>query len=143
MKTKNKKKQKSNKEKNKKIISPRQESSSCLDITCLNNLLTVQKFSKDNVVNFIAQKNRLEGKQKIAGKRIYFGILNILFLFSASGNKRDKSNFIENAKNYLMGSIGGENAMKMKRPMCGGHYNTTEGMLVCLFLLFVIINLFF
>ena len=41
-------------------------------------------------------------------------------------NKKEKSNFIATSMKNLMESIGGTKAMEMKKPTCGGHYNTTE-----------------
>ena len=46
----------------------RQNSSSCRSIDCLNNILKVLKTSKDMVLNFIAQKKRLERSLQTAGK---------------------------------------------------------------------------
>ena len=57
--------------KNKKYDSPRQSPTPCRDIACLNNLLKVLKFSKDNVGNFIAQEKRLQRRLNISGKIIY------------------------------------------------------------------------
>jgi hypothetical protein len=54
----------------------------------------------------------------------------ILVLILILGKKKNKSNFIDSAKNYLLSSLGGVNASKMNRPMCGGHYNTTDGKMV-------------
>jgi hypothetical protein len=57
--------------KHKKNNSPRQSPIPCRDIACLNNLLRVLKFSKDNVGNFIAQEKRLQRSLNIAGNIIY------------------------------------------------------------------------
>jgi hypothetical protein len=48
-------------------------------------------------------------------------------------SKKAKKNAIESARNYLIDSLGGVNAMKNKRPMCGGQYNSTEGFKVSYF----------
>jgi hypothetical protein len=70
--TKTKKKQSINKEEN--VKSQRQESSSCRNVSCLNNLLKTLKVNKDNVVNFFAQKKRMDRSMEIAGS-----LLCILF----------------------------------------------------------------
>ena len=53
--------------------------------------------------------------------------------YNILASKKAKKDAIESAQNYLMDSLGGVNAMKNKRPMCRGEYNSTEGFKVCHF----------
>ena len=46
----------------------KQDSSACKGISCLNSLIKVLKINKDAVVNFIAQRNRMNRNLKTSGK---------------------------------------------------------------------------
>ena len=75
-----KSKRKEKKRKRKKHPS-RQDSSSCRDITCLNNILKVLKISKDNVVFFKQQWNRIYNNSLKTTGRHSFVRLTINYSF--------------------------------------------------------------
>ena len=102
---KDKKKKKTSKWKKKKKL---RQSSSCQNISCLNNLLLVLKIDKDTVQNFMQQKKRIDKK------------LNL------SNSKKGKSNVTAQAKASLQNSLGGEKALNNNRPVCHGRYNITD-----------------
>ena len=84
------------------------QSSSCQNISCLNNLLQVLKIDKDTVQNFMQQKKRLDKKLNLAS------------------NKKGKSNVTGETVAALRKSLGGEKALKNNRPVCHGRYNITD-----------------
>ena len=57
-------------------------------------------------------------------------IIHITCVLFFLANKKAKSSFIESPMNFLMKSLGGSNSVKKKSPMCGGYYNTTDGVMV-------------
>ena len=65
----------------KKKLPSRQDSSSCRDITCLNNILKVLKISKDNVVFFKQQWNRIYNNSLKTTGRHSFVLLTINYSF--------------------------------------------------------------
>ena len=83
-------------------------STSCKNITCLNDMLEVLKIDKDTVQNFIQQKRRLDARLHLAEK------------------KRNKSDDFETTRDYLVLSLGGEKALANDSPICAGKVNTTE-----------------
>ena len=99
----NKRKRK-NQRKNKKL----RQSSSCQNISCLNNLLQVLKIDKDTVQNFMQQKKRIDKKLSLAT------------------SKQGKSNATGLAVASLQKSLGGAEALKNNRPVCHGRYNITD-----------------
>merc|ERR1712106_1185102 len=80
----------------------------CQNITCLNNLLKVLKINKDMVQNFMQQKNRMDARLKLAGKK---------------GNKSSTTNA---SLDLLSGSLGGINALSKSSPICAGRYNESK-----------------
>ena len=84
------------------------QSSSCQNISCLNNLLQVLKIDKDTVQNFMQQKKRIDKKLSLAT------------------NKQGKSNVTGSALESLQKSLGGADALKNNRPVCHGRYNITD-----------------
>ena len=101
---KNKKRKRKNQRKNTKL----RQSSSCQNISCLNNLLQVLKIDKDTVQNFMQQKKRIDKKLSLAS------------------NKGGKSNVTGSAMESLQKSLGGADALKNNRPVCHGRYNITD-----------------
>ena len=106
-KRKNKKKRRKGKWTKKRKIQSRQ-SSSCQNISCLNNLLQVLKIDKDTVQNFMQQKKRIDKKLSLAT------------------SKQGKSNVTGSAMASLQKSLGGAEALKNNRPVCHGRYNITD-----------------
>ena len=106
-KRKNKKKRRKGKWTKKRKIQSGQ-SSSCQNISCLNNLLQVLKIDKDTVQNFMQQKKRIDKKLSLAT------------------NKQGKSNVTGSAMASLQKSLGGADALKNNRPVCHGRYNITD-----------------
>ena len=84
------------------------QSSSCQNISCLNNLLQVLKIDKDTVQNFMQQKKRIDKKLSLAT------------------SKQGKSNVTGSAMASLQKSLGGAEALKNNRPVCHGRYNITD-----------------
>lgn len=81
--------------------------SSCNNISCLNNLLQVLKIDKDTVANFLKQKKRLESN------------LNLM------SSKSNKSSKVNDSLTHLALALGGELALRNSSPVCGGRYNNT------------------
>ena len=83
-------------------------STTCKNITCLNDMLEALKIDKDTVQNFIQQKRRLDARLLLAVK------------------KREKSDDFETTRDYLVSSLGGEKALANHSPICAGKVNTTR-----------------
>ena len=70
------------------------QSSTCSEISCLNNLLQVLKVDKDTVQNFIQQKKRMESK---------LGLLS---------NKNNKSSNMNASLEHLAMALGGNQSLR-------------------------------
>merc|ERR1719458_615380 len=105
-----KKKQKKMKKKaNQKGNLRQTTSSACSNLTCLTALVSVLKFEKDTVRNFLAQEKRTNSK---------------LVLMQNKQNRSDK--YMGTAK-FLEKRLGETSAHKSDGPLCKGSYNTSEG----------------
>ena len=86
--------------------------SACSNLTCLTALVSVLKFEKDTVRNFLAQEKRTNNK---------------LDLMKNKQNRSDK--YMGTAK-FLEKRLGETSAHKSDGPLCKGSYNTSEGIKV-------------
>ena len=84
----------------------------CSNLTCLTALVSVLKFEKDTVRNFLAQEKRTNSK---------------LTLMQNKQNRSDK--YMGTAK-FLEKRLGETSAHKSDGPLCKGSYNTSEGIKV-------------
>ena len=84
----------------------------CSNLTCLTALVSVLKFEKDTVRNFLAQEKRTNSK---------------LVLMQNKQNRSDK--YMGTAK-FLEKRLGETSAHKSDGPLCKGSYNTSEGIKV-------------
>ena len=90
----------------------------CSNLTCLTALVSVLKFEKDTVRNFLAQEKRTNSK---------------LLLMQNKQNRSDK--YMGTAK-FLEKRLGETSAHKSDGPLCKGSYNTSEGIKVRKFVYF-------
>ena len=116
---KNKIKKKRNKMRGRKDKSRRQKGSArqtttaaCSNLTCLTALVSVLKFEKDTVRNFLAQEKRTNSK---------------LVLMQ---NKQNRSDKYHDTAVFLEKRLGDTAAHKSDGPLCKGSYNTSEGIKV-------------
>ena len=108
-----KKKQKKMKKKTNQKENLRQTTSSaCSNLTCLNSLVSVLKFEKDTVRNFLAQEKRTNNK------------------LSLMQNKQNRSDKYQDTAVFLEKRLGNTAAHKSDGPLCKGSYNTSEGIKV-------------
>ena len=82
-------------------------SSTCSNISCLNNLLQVLKVDKDTVANFMSQKKRMDSRLKL--------LLN----------KNNKSSKVNESLDHLALALGGNQSLRNNTPVCGGRYNNS------------------
>ena len=87
-------------------------SSACSNLTCLNSLVSVLKFEKDTVRNFLAQEKRTNNK------------------LSLMQNKQNRSDKYQDTAVFLEKRLGNTAAHKSDGPLCKGSYNTSEGIKV-------------
>ena len=86
--------------------------SACSNLTCLNSLVSVLKFEKDTVRNFLAQEKRTNNK------------------LSLMQNKQNRSDKYQDTAVFLEKRLGNTAAHKSDGPLCKGSYNTSEGIKV-------------
>ena len=84
----------------------------CSNLTCLTALVSVLKFEKDTVRNFLAQEKRTNSK---------------LVLMQ---NKQNRSDKYHDTAVFLEKRLGDTAAHKSDGPLCKGSYNTSEGIKV-------------
>ena len=87
-------------------------SAACSNLTCLTALVSVLKFEKDTVRNFLAQEKRTNSK---------------LVLMQ---NKQNRSDKYHDTAVFLEKRLGDTAAHKSDGPLCKGSYNTSEGIKV-------------
>ena len=87
-------------------------SAACSNLTCLTALVSVLKFEKDTVRNFLAQEKRTNSK------------------LSLMQNKQNRSDKYMGTAKFLEKRLGETSAHKSDGPLCKGSYNTSEGIKV-------------
>ena len=84
----------------------------CSNLTCLTALVSVLKFEKDTVRNFLAQEKRTNSKLQLMK------------------NKQNRSDKYMGTAKFLEKRLGETSAHKSDGPLCKGSYNTSEGIKV-------------
>ena len=82
--------------------------STCSNVSCLNNLLQVLKVDKDTVQNFMQQKKRMDTRLKLLS------------------NKNNKSSKVNESLDHLAAALGGNQSLRNNTPVCGGRYNNSQ-----------------
>ena len=99
---------KGNPDRRRKIRTKVRTTSTCSNVSCLNNLLQVLKVDKDTVQNFMQQKKRMDTRLKLLS------------------NKNNKSSKVNESLDHLAAALGGNQSLRNNTPVCGGRYNNSQ-----------------